>query len=55
MPSHETLVIEPDIDTEEENTIDREGTSWLFKRSKVSNTQHQHHIELEGRDLVLIF
>jgi len=55
IPSHGTLVIEPDIDTEEDNTIDREGTSWLPKRSKISNIQHNHHIEFEGRDLVLIF
>ncbi len=47
--SHEILVIEPDVDTEEENTIDREGISWLSKRSQISN------IESEGINLVLIF
>jgi len=44
--SHEILVIEPDVDTEEENTIDREGISWLSKRSQISN------IESEGINLV---
>ncbi len=43
----ETLTIELDIDTEEENTIDRQGTHCLSKRYPSSNT------ESEGRNLLL--
>jgi len=44
---HETLTIELDIDTEEENTIDRQKTNCLSKRYPSSNT------ESEGRNLLL--
>ncbi|CAF4287926.1 unnamed protein product, partial [Rotaria sordida] len=37
--SDEILIIEPDVDTEEENTIDREGIISLAKHSQNSNTE----------------
>ncbi|CAF0800305.1 unnamed protein product [Rotaria sordida] len=43
--SDEILIIEPDVDTEEENTIDREGILSLAKHSQNSNTESKDHLK----------
>ncbi len=49
--SPETLIIEPDLDTEDD-IINREETSWLSKRSHISNEEHNGHTEPNGTNLL---